>query len=54
MDDFEIEDIIKQAKDSGMFSSKAKGGLTPPDFFKPSSGRIVSLSCLFMFHVKNP
>eukprot|EP00112_Aurelia_sp_Birch-Aquarium-sp1_P008210 Seg190.18 transcript_id=Seg190.18/GoldUCD/mRNA.D3Y31 product="Transmembrane prolyl 4-hydroxylase" protein_id=Seg190.18/GoldUCD/D3Y31 len=37
VDDVEIKDIMKQAKASGMFSSKAKGGLTPPDFFKPSS-----------------
>ncbi|XP_065064704.1 uncharacterized protein LOC135690936 [Rhopilema esculentum] len=36
LENYEIDNIILQAEDSGMFSSKAKGGLTPQDFFKPS------------------
>eukprot|EP00794_Sanderia_malayensis_P018775 gene18775-20666_t len=36
VDDNEIKRILERAESSGMFSSRAKGGLTPQDFFKPS------------------
>ena len=38
LDDHEIENILLQANEYGLFSSRAKGGLTPKDLFKPSEG----------------
>jgi len=36
LDDHEIENILLQANEYGLFSSRAKGGLTPKDLFKAS------------------
>ena len=43
LDDHEIENILLQANEYGLFSSRAKGGLTPKDLFKPSEGTINSI-----------
>ena len=37
----EAEEIKERAQLTGMFDSKAKGGLTEPDFFKPSGSKEV-------------
>ena len=33
----EMDEIKEYAEATGMFDSKAKGGLTEPDYFKPSA-----------------
>lgn len=57
LDDREIQNIILQAEESGMFSSKAKGGLTPQDYFTPSNGKrtqSISDEDLFVFSMLIP
>ena len=39
MTEEEVEDIKARAEDDGLFESRAKGGLTEPDFFKPSGSK---------------
>jgi len=39
MTEEEVEDIKVRAEDDGLFESRAKGGLTEPDFFKPTGSK---------------
>ena len=49
----EMEEIKEYAEATGMFDSKAKGGLTEPDYFKPSAGTYLSFICFSLSRVVN-